>query len=441
MAFLARCPDCGQFQVCVFDLDTKVNLKCRKCGKVFPSIEETPAATPEAVNWSLAMTLCDYEFEPPRVATANLVIVQDLPSIYPRRKRSRRRLKKRKRLRVPVPAGPIEFEPPATGEVIPNEPELPEVPEPAALPTEEGAHEETVPHLGEEPVAIPPDVVSTSPSPALLRPRAVSRPKRKPKAEDEEVEYGRLQLNGLSIVALFLLVGGLFSASVEFLGRAFWPLMGLSLLTGVLAIRTSLRQGRRLVIPGTVTGVATITIVGALIAPKLLGPDRPGETAPEWANAVLVVPHPQFAGDPSVRAAEWVDASKASIQQGLARVEISDIRIGKIRHIGEDDHLLIRVRVHRTPGLPGASESERGWDGKVPAVLRDAAGTPYQQIATTAESGTQSGKDFGPVPVETTLVFPAAAGTRDGLKLEIPAGAWGGNANLKFALPRWMIKR
>src|SRR5437763_15887788 len=122
VAFLARCPDCGRFQVCVFDLDSKINLKCRGCGSVFPSIDETPVSTPEAVNWSLAMTLRDYEFEPPRVATANVVIVQDLPSFYPRRKRRRRRVKRRRPVAVPI--GPSELEPPPAPEIVPSEPPL-----------------------------------------------------------------------------------------------------------------------------------------------------------------------------------------------------------------------------------------------------------------------------------------------------------------------------
>src|SRR5437870_951295 len=120
MAFLARCPECCKFQVCVFDLETKVNLKCRGCGTVFPSVDDRPAPSTETVNWSLAMTLRDYEFEPPRVATENVVIVQDLPTFYPRRKRRRKRVKRRRPVAVPV--GPSEFEPIPAPEIVPDEP-------------------------------------------------------------------------------------------------------------------------------------------------------------------------------------------------------------------------------------------------------------------------------------------------------------------------------
>lgn len=439
MAFLARCPGCGQFQVCVFDLDSRVNLKCRKCGVVFPSVEETPVATPEAVNWSLAMTLCDYEFEPPRVATANLVIVQDLPSIYPRRKRKRRRVKKRRPL--PVPVGPSEFEPLPAPDLIPDEPELPEFPHPETLPTEEGARDETVPRMGEDPVAVPEDVVSTSPSTAKLPPpRTVARPKRKPRIK-EEIEYGKLQLNAMSIIALFALVGGLLSASIEVLGRAFWPLMGLSVLTGLVAIRTSLSQGRRLVIPGVVTGIAAVGILVSLIVPTLLGPGVRRDMAPSWANEVMVIPHPQFAGDVNVRAAEWVDASKASVQQGQARIAVVEVKIGRLQKLGDVDYLLIRIRIHRTPGMPGESDLGHHWKDKSPAVLRDSAGITHQQVSAVAEPPSANTADNSEPGAETVLVFPAAAGLKDGLRLEIPGGAWGGTATLKFGLPRSMIKR
>ena len=41
---------------------------------------------------------------------------------------------------------------------------------------------------------------------------------------------------------------------------------------------------------------------------------------------------------------------------------------------------------------------------------------------------------------EVWLVFPPAAGAAEGLRLEIPAAAWGGTANLKFAIPKTMMK-
>jgi hypothetical protein len=439
VAFLARCPDCGRFQVCVLDLDSKVNLKCRGCGAVFPSVDESPVSTPDAVNWSLAITLREYEFEPPRVGIQNLVVVQDLPSFYPRRKRRRRRVKKPRPVLVPI--GPSDFEPLPAPEIAPVEPELPDVPEPAQLPTEEAAGDETNQQTSDEPLAVPEDVVSTCPSSAVLAPpRAVPRPKRKPKIE-EEVEYGKLQLNAMSILALFLLVGGLLSASIEMLGRGFWPLIGLSLITGLVAIRSSSREGRRLLIPGAVTAIAAVAILGALIMPSMLGPGVSRNSAPAWANEVMVIPHPQFAGDVSLRAAEWVDGSKASVQQGLARIEVADVKIGRLRNLDEVDYMLIRIRIHRTPGMPGENDSGHRWDDKSPAVLRDSAGSTHQQVAAVMEQATANAADNSEGGVETVLVFPAAAGSNDGLRLEIPAGAWGGTATLKFSLPRSMIKR
>jgi hypothetical protein len=88
MALLARCPDCGGFQVSVFDVDSRINLKCPSCGRVFRLAGENASGSGEAVDWSLAVSLREYEFEQPQPLTANLVVVQNLPSIYPHERRT-----------------------------------------------------------------------------------------------------------------------------------------------------------------------------------------------------------------------------------------------------------------------------------------------------------------------------------------------------------------
>jgi hypothetical protein len=87
VAFLARCPDCGQFQVCVFDPEDDLNLLCQACRCVFPAVWEDATPASGDIEFSLAMTLCDYEYEPPRRSSENLVVIADLPSVYPKRRR------------------------------------------------------------------------------------------------------------------------------------------------------------------------------------------------------------------------------------------------------------------------------------------------------------------------------------------------------------------
>ena len=344
LAFLVRCPECSQFQVCVFDLDSPLNLKCQKCGAVFPSVADDPIPTPEAANWSLALTLREYEFEPPEQSTSNLVVVQDLPSIYPKRKRRRRR-KARRRLRVPArtsePLPAVKSPVPAPD---PESIQLRALPDVVA--TEEAGTDRTA-EQPEQPMAAVASLRSEPPLQWMYRLPPVEFNDAQPPnldAGDDEFEYGRLELNWQSIVALLLLVTGLVSAWVTVIAIAFWPAILLTLVMSAFALRASLREGRRLLIPTATAAIAVVVTIASLSFSGNGGLTGPTGPLPAAGTQTTVIPFPQFASDPDVRHAESVNARKASIKQGAYRVEIADAWAGSSPETGSNHYLFVLVR-------------------------------------------------------------------------------------------------
>src|SRR5262249_17988291 len=149
-----------------------------------------------------------------------------------------------------------------------------------------------------------------------------------------------------------------------------------------------------------------------------------------------------YAGDLELRRAEWVDASKASIQQGNFRVEIVEVRVGRVRDLPASNYLLITVRVYRS-GLPSETVGPSlSWDEKATAVLRDSSESRYDQVAVIREGE----RGTGPVPrpglqvADTLLAFTLPSGNNEPLQFVLPAAACGGVGEFKFAIPKAMIK-
>ena len=263
-------------------------------------------------------------------------------------------------------------------------------------------------------------------------------------AGDDEFEYGRLELNWQSVVALLLLVTGLVSAWVTVIAIAFWPAILLTLVMSAFALRASLREGRRLLIPTATAAIAVVVTIASLSFSGNGGLTGPTGPLPAAGTQTTVIPFPQFASDPDVRHAEWVDVRKASIKQGAYRVEIADAWAGSSPETGSNHYLFVLVRVNWSVGIPGYSAPNTQWNDQTPALLHDAAGTQYEQLKVFERQAQQTDPaSRRPVPAakEVVLTFPPEAASADGLRLEIPAAAWGGTANLKFALPHRMIRR
>jgi hypothetical protein len=419
----------------VLNLDGGPHLRCARCRAVYPSVWE-------GEELALATTLAEDTFEAVG-ETATLVVVQNLPSVYPAQKRKKqRKAKRRNRYPVALPA-PIE---------IIDLADVPDEPEPVAEPP-----------APEVVAAVPKAVTPPVPAPLIFRawvsqtPSRPTPPKRRKKPvrrrADDAPEYGRLQLNAAAILSLFLVAGALASVSIESVTGLVRPLAGVGVAIGLVAVVTSGLAGRWLLMPVTLAVVAAAIFVVSFAAPGILGPTYAASRQRVNQNDIQVLPHPQYARDPNVRIAEWVDASKASVRQGRFRVEVLHAGVGTGRPAGQPSvskqYLLVHIRLHRHKTADEISAEAFAppllWPENVRATLWDTAGNRYEQqpVEAPRTAGPGHSSSSGPIvdATEEVLAFEIPPGSIKSLKLEVPAAAWGGPGTIKFAIPGSMIKR
>ena len=165
---------------------------------------------------------------------------------------------------------------------------------------------------------------------------------------------------------------------------------------------------------------------------------------------IRVVPHGQFAGDADLEVSGWVNARKASVQQRRVRVEVTDAWLENTSptrgSVASEMYIRIRMQRNKTGQeiAAGAFAAALAWDEKVKATLQDANGSSYTQKPLPPGRARAAGpSSTATITVEFAhelLVFDAPAATADGLRLELPAAAWGGTGTLRFFVPASMIR-
>jgi hypothetical protein len=303
-------------------------------------------------------------------------------------------------------------------------------------------------------------VVETS-APPVPAPRSLKwqAPKRVRPAtdEDDESDGGPFRLSVVGVAALFLTVAALFAASIGPATAMVRPLAAAGFLAGLVATRSAYWHGRHLVISGGVSGLAAAVLMASFVVPGLLGPRfRASVGPPPPAPLLQVIPHPQFASDPNVRRAEWVDASKAGLREGGVRVEVVQAWIGTRQEgaggradVAAGSRLLfVRLRLHRfAPGaeIAKGKSGSPAWKDDAGISLTDATGHLVARQPGSVGDGVSAGTDAPPGSVpdafETTLVFAAPSGNPEYLRLQLPGSAWGGTVPARFQIPASMIGR
>ena len=247
--------------------------------------------------------------------------------------------------------------------------------------------------------------------------------------------------------------GAIGCASIESLSDLVRPLAGISVALGLVAAVTSGLAGRRLLLPVALAAVATAVFIVSFAAPELLGSTYAASRQRPGDGEIQVIPHPQYVRDASVRSAEWIDASRASVRQGRFRVEVLHVRVGPGRVAAQPSvskqYLLVHIRLrrHKTPEEmeAGAFAPPLAWPANVRATLWDAADNRYEQqpVEAVRTAGPGHSSSLGTIVDETeeVLAFDIPTGSIKSLKLELPATAWGGAGTIKFAIPGSMIKR
>lgn len=417
MAFVAICPKCRQVQVCVVSPQAGLQVKCLGCRTTFRAagVDEAPVRN-ERRSRKRSAAQSQLAAVTVTVASATTVVVDSPESV------------------AVVVAEPVPLAEPVVAEATPAAP----APPPPRV---------TIGHVA-RPASAP------MPAPAPVKPPAKPRPAKRRATSDADTEVGLLRLQPLGLLALFLLVGALVCAAFASAAPFVLPLVGASLLLALVSIWSANRTGHRLLLPTVLTLVAGGVLAVALASPRLLGPTFAAyRQPPESDTEIKVIPHPQYLRDADVRSAEWVDASKATIQQGRTRVEVLDAGIGQARAVGMSAetrrYLLVRIRLRRAKTgdeiAAGAFAPPLVWSEEVRATLWDSSGERYDQQAVSADrtgrGGPSSSIGINLDVSDEVLAFEIPPSPAHGLRLELPAAAWGGTGTLKFAIPKSMIKR
>jgi hypothetical protein len=376
VAFLAVCPDCQHSQICVLDSQIRPRVLCSHCRTVFEA--GAPALEPLA-----------------KVASAPVVVSA---------------------------TSATRSAPETTQSATPALKSKPPTPPPVAWP--DVLHVKT-------PAASDDDEEEVLPPRLLVLLRKWMNP---------------LGAVGLGLCALALLV-----AAIGRLSFLVWLLAAAAVVVGLIAIRGARRERRPLVMPATTAILGAILLLFAVAFPAALGPgyEAARDSAPSGPDLVVLA-HPQFVHDPEVLTSGGVDASKASIQQGRVRVDVTDawIELPPKGVAGSAGDLFVRIRLQRSKTgqemTAGAFSPPLMWDERARASMIDTAGSIYSQKQTPPGRARAGGaSSAGAVTIDVShelLVFDAPATATQGLKLELPASAWGGKGSLWFFIPGTMVR-
>jgi hypothetical protein len=239
-------------------------------------------------------------------------------------------------------------------------------------------------------------------------------------------------LDPLALVALLSAAAALLCATVPALCSLVMPLaLASSLLGAAGLIRASILGRARLLLPATGTGLAIGLLFAALLSPSLLGPVFLASRAKVVVdrNSIRVLPLPGSIPNSGPMDPDWVDASRAGLQQGGISLRVVDTRLRRVSSksplaapagsrfdppLGNGDYQLVRLREQRMlatnltarSGQTGKAIFDKGrprlmdQTGKVYKLRRifdiDAAGPgdlrPAQTAARPADSRPAQGK-------------------------------------------------
>jgi hypothetical protein len=266
----------------------------------------------------------------------------------------------------------------------------------------------------------------------------------------------RLWMEPIGVAALLSAGMALLCALTYSLSSLVIVLSAASLLLGLLSLlRYYATDAFRAVIPIAGAAAGGLVLLTALLVPSMLGPSYLAYRArkAEDLTTIRVIP---LLGDPSGAPAnpDWVDASRAALQQGRLRVQIVSVLLGTDlpdadppepaahKKAPPGELLFIRLRIQQTVEM----SADRGQDA--PAVeqvrfnLTDNAGKDYRRREVRETTAADKGrKPFPTALVDQVLAFEAPPADVAYLRLELPAAAWGGSGLFRFTIPNAMIRR
>jgi len=272
-------------------------------------------------------------------------------------------------------------------------------------------------------------------------------------------------------VAMLLGSLALGCASLEWLQWLTIPLSALGLIAGAFGLMVDYTEKTEEWTPKIGAIVSGCVLLAALAWPGLLGldPKITSELPPpvDPNRQVLVPRNPQAGGvrPPAQPAPEshWVAADLYDVDHGVVRLRVlgagvQDVPVNRKGRRGDKEYVVTLLLSHA--GTKDAITFS-GWHsaagnnavgnntignnapgnnaGHTPRLL-DASGKALA-FRPRADAGGVAPRSIVPFrPVQETLTFEAPAGTSEYVRLELPAGAFGGAGVVRFQIPRFMAQ-
>jgi len=250
-----------------------------------------------------------------------------------------------------------------------------------------------------------------------------------------------------AVAGLCLAGASLLSASFPLLCRLVIPLSAVGLLAAVMGLwRARVMSKSRRFLPLAATIMSAAVLLSAWRWPSLLGPiyeaSRPRPTVD--AAAMRAVPLPGSRGvDPAET--EWVDASRAALQQGGTLARIMDVWIGPAeepanKNRARPQHLFVRLQVFHASHKNGQSIIDPIVGLR--ARLTDDTDKVYEVSEGLASSKRSDDKRVlsGLAPEKVFAFTPAPAEPKY-LRFELAATTPGSSRPFRFTIPASMIAR
>jgi hypothetical protein len=251
-----------------------------------------------------------------------------------------------------------------------------------------------------------------------------------------------------------LLLGGaaLLCASVSLLCVLVLPLTALTLLTGLVAVVRAMVSGKvRLIFPVAGAAVGGVSLLVAWLLPSVLGPiyQTYRQTDTLDPTAIRVIPLPGHSPAGATEGPDWVNASKAALQQGRLRVQVVsasvETRDTPKKKGPTEKYLLLRVRAHQVDSTREFAAEPLRWPGrrneKISPTLTDNTGKVYREREVPGAGESVGTSSIFPVAVVDELfAFEPPPPGLEHLRLEVPAAIWGGTGTFRFTIPNSMIR-
>lgn len=284
--------------------------------------------------------------------------------------------------------------------------------------------------------------------PATDRPKDVKQPD-PPRSRTSDL---------VGTVALLAAGAALLAAPFASSSRAVVPFSVAAVFVGLLGLlRVLSRRNGRVLFPAAGTAAGAAVLLTAWLAPGVLGPTYRASRVHDLTEsaATRVVPLLEGSFDAGPRDPDWVDASKAALQQGSVRVQVSGVSVGPVNAESARLNrqlparcLFIHLRVHQVElAADFAARAHQAQPADAPLRprprLTDNTGKHYSllEVADPAHRQAVRSSVF-PVSFQSEVfAFDVPAAGVEYLRLEVPADAWGGKSAFRFTIPAAMIRQ